>query len=74
MLAKDSPNMVSKRISLLIRDYISNYVRKENLLTQLAKEPSSPNESHMQHNNLNLTMLEKNNLTWLEKELTKLQE
>ena len=68
MLAKDSPNMVNKRISLLIRDYITNYVRKEKLLTQLAKEPPSPNKSHIQYHNLNLTMLEKNHLTWLEKE------
>ena len=72
-VSKDSPNIVSKRISLLIRDYTSNYVRKENLLTQLAKEPPSPNKSHIQYHNLNLTMLEKEspNITWLENELTK---
>ena len=71
-VSKSTSNMVRKRkryqsildaLTMLVRDS-PNMVGKRTIIILT--------NSYNQRNNTNLTMLEKNHLTWLEKELTKL--
>ena len=73
-------NHVSKSTSNMVRKR-KRYQSKLDALTMLVKDSPNmvskrtiiiPTNSYSQRNNPNLTMLEKNHLTWLEKKPSKL--